>query len=134
MKVHAGRTAFHLAYWMMIQEQFPEFIMAKPGPKGPKSSWMRFKGRNFPKGVTLNHKNDQGCMDLEFHGTTVEELTARRDSKWPDGILITQTGKSAALRLMIRTCDMDRPLAEQSSIILDAFVAARKLAPLAKIA
>jgi len=133
MKVHAGRTAFHMAYWMMIQEQFPEFIMAKPGPKGPSSSWMRFKGRDFPKGVTLNHKNDQGCMDLEFQGTTVADLTARRSAAWPEGIRIAQTGKSAVLRLAIPSCDMDRALADQAPIVHNAFAAARKLAPLAGI-
>ena len=133
MKVHAGRTAFHMAYWMMMQEQYPEFTMAKPGAKGPKSSWMRFKGSNFPKGVTLNHKNDQGAMDLEFERTTVANLTACRSASWPEGVRSAQTGKSAVLRLAIPSCDMDRALADQTALVHEALVAARKLAPLARI-
>lgn len=133
MKVHAGRTAFHMAYWLTMQEQYPEFNMAKPGPKGPSSSWMRFKGSDFPKGVTLNHKNDQGCMDLEFERTIITDLTARRSVSWPEGIRVAQTGKSAVLRLPIASCDMDRPLADQAALVHEAFDAARKLAPLARI-
>ena len=133
MKTHAGRTAFHASYWMIVQERFPEFDMKRPGPKGPKSSWMRFKGHDFPKGVTLNHKNDQGCMDLEFSRTTVADLASRRSPAWPTGVLIVQTGKSAVLRMKIPVCDMDRPLSDQSEYIEGAFNAARALAPLAGI-
>jgi hypothetical protein len=133
MKVHAGRTAFHMAYWMVMQEEYPEFIMARPGAKGPKSSWIRFKGPAFPRGVTLNHKNDQGCMDLEFERTMVADLTSRRSASWPAGIQFAQTGKSAVLRLPVPSCDMDRALADQAPLVHEAFVAARKLAPLASM-
>lgn len=133
MKVHAGRTAFHFAYWTLLQERYPEFIMAKPGPKGPKSSWMRFKETSFPRGVTLNHKNDQGCMDLEFAGKTAGELLARRSPEWPEGAQIRPTKKSAVVRFPVPVCNMDRPLAQQIDAVETALASARLLVPLARL-
>lgn len=133
MKVHAGKTAFHMAYWQMMLEQYPSFIMAKPGPKGPKSDWMRFKCADFPKGVTLNHKNDQGCMDLEFERTSVTELAGLRDASWPQAIRILPRGKSAALSLSIPSCNMDRPLSSQTALVRASFEAALALAGFASI-
>lgn len=130
MRVHAGKTAFHLAYWRFIQEGYPSLIMAKPGPKGPKSDWIRFKAIGFPQGVTLNHKNDQGAMDLEFVRTAVTELAAKRTAAWPEGVQVRPTGKAAVLRLPIPKCDMDRPLAAQVGAVEEALAAALKLAPL----
>lgn len=133
MKVHAGKTAFHFAYWELIQERYPMLVMARPGPKGPKSDWIRFKGHDFPSGVTLNHKNDQGCMDVEFARTKVADLLTRRNAKWPEGVRILQRGGAAALSLPVPRIDMAAPLASQIDRVTGALDAAMKLAPLARV-
>lgn len=128
MKVHAGRTAFHQAYFEHLRTHHPEFVMKRPGPKGPKSDWMLFTGIGFPKGVKLVHKNDQSCVDLEFERTLATDLASRRQASWPDGVAVVQRSKSAALSLQVPSCDMDRPLDEQVAAIEQALIAARQLA------
>jgi hypothetical protein len=132
MKVHAGKTAFHAAYREHLVSTQPLFVMARPGPKGPKSDWMLFKGADFPKGVKLVHKNDQGCLDLEFERTSAVRLEEQRRADWPAEVRAVPRGKkSAALSLPVPICDMERPLPEQIAKIEAAFEAAHRLAPLA---
>ncbi|OSZ72112.1 hypothetical protein CAP39_01715 [Sphingomonas sp. IBVSS1] len=133
MKVHAGKTAFHHAFWQFIQEGYPEFLMHEPGNKGAKSDWIRFKHRHFPKGVTLNYKIDRRRMDLEFARTASVDLLARRSSDWPVGAKVIATGKSAVISLAVPTCEMDRPLEEQVGAIQTVLAAARALVPLARM-
>ena len=130
MKVHVGKTAFQKHYWQHLRSNHPGLVMAQPGPKGPKSDWMLFKGVGFPKGVKLVHKNDQACMDLEFERTLATALEQRR-SNWPEGALIVQRGASAALSLPVPRCDMDRPFAEQIENVRAALAAANRLAAFA---
>lgn len=131
MKVHAGKTAFHRDYYTYLQAHHPELSMARPGLKGPKSDWMYFKGVGFPKGVKFVHKNDQGCIDLEFERTSATDLAKRRRSDWPEGVRVLQRSKSAALSLSVPRCDMDAPLAEQLGSIETTLAVALRLAPCA---
>ncbi|MHC1999585.1 hypothetical protein ACYQR9_03995 [Methylobacterium sp. CM6241] len=133
MQVHAGKTAFHRAYWEHLQAHHPILLMEKPGPKGPKSDWMRFKASGFPKKTTLNHKNNSACMDLEFQGTLKTDVIAQRQPSWPEDLLILQTGKSTVLRLSVPQCDMELPFQHQIDKVDAALVAAHKLVPLARV-
>lgn len=134
MKVHAGKTAFQAAYWEYINALYPQFSMAKPGNKGPKSDWIIFKGTDFPKGVKLVHKNDQGCVDLEFERTSKVELARHRTDEWPQDIRVMARQKSAALSLPAPYCDMNRPLSEQIEKVEAVMEAARRLAEFAELA
>ncbi len=96
MKIHAGKTAFHRQYWEYLRSNYPNFIMAPPGPKGPKSDWMIFKDIGFPKRVKLVHKNDQGCIDLEFERTLAADLAQRRQPNWPEEVRILLRGRRTA--------------------------------------
>lgn len=133
MIVHSGRSTFHLGYWEFLKRNYPQFYMRKPSPKGPKSSWMRFRGHNFPKGVTLNHKADRSAMDLEFAERSVEDVLSRRTSDWPCDIIVKQTGKSTVLRLAVPPCDLDASPTSQESQLTGALDAAVQLAPFADL-
>ncbi len=128
MKVHAGKSAFHQAYWDYLQQHHPDFLMRKPKSKGAKSDWMLFRTLDFPKGVKLVHKNDTCCVDLEFEHTLATDLASRRRPDWPDAVRVLQRGKSAALSLSVPQCDMDLPLADQTERIEVALRAALQLA------
>lgn len=128
MKVHAGKTAFHQAYFQYLTTRYPEFVMKRPGSKGPKSDWMLFTSAFFPKGVKIVHKNDQGCVDLEFERTLATDLASRHRADWPAGIAVLQRSKSAALSLRVPICDMNRPFDEQVPAIEQAMSAAQQLA------
>ena len=106
MLVHSGRTAFHRDFWELLRINYPEFHMNRPTPKGGQSSWIRFKGHSFPKGVTLNFKADQCVMDLEFQGTAVGDLIDALPADLPQEMIAVQTGKSAVLRLALARCSV----------------------------
>ncbi|WP_152542361.1 hypothetical protein [Sphingomonas sp. RIT328] len=131
MKVHAGKTAFHMAYWLLMQERHPQFLMVRPGPKGPKSDWIRYRRADFPKGVTLNHKADQCCVELEFARTTVDELLERRDVDWPKAVRVLARGGSAALSVVVPKVDMGGPFEPQRKLVQMALDAGVLLAPFA---
>lgn len=129
MQMHAGKTAFHLAYWEHLRSHHPTLVMKHPGvKKGPGSDWMIMKGVDFPKGVTLDHKNTEGCIDLSFVRTHVAQLAMLPR---PDGARVLKRGKSAALSLSVPLLDMDRPFEQQIEKVEAALLAAHKLAPFA---
>jgi hypothetical protein len=53
-------------------------MMREPKEKGSKSDWIILKTHDMPKGVSIDHKNDQGCVDLTFNRTFLDNLLAVR--------------------------------------------------------
>jgi hypothetical protein len=127
MKVHSGKTAFHRDYFDHVRAKYPELIMRRPDPKGGKSDWIYLKGFAFPKGVTLIHKNDQGCVDLQFEKTAAVDLATRKHDGWPQGAAVVPRGGSAAVSLPVPRCDMERSLLDQVASVDAALEAARAL-------
>ncbi len=133
LKEHAGATAFHLAYWLTVQEGFPEFLIKKPTPKGGASSVVTIRGIDFPDGVNIYHKLVTGELDLSFSSRATSALLSLRGEDWPTGIKVVQTGKSAVLRLSVPPCDFHIPFDVQLAKVHVALEAAGKLAPFAHI-
>jgi len=133
MKIHAGKSDFHQGYWEYLQLHHPALLMRKPAKKGAKSDWVFFKTIDFPKGVTLVHKNDQACLDLQFERTLATDLAKLRQPEWPEGVRVLQRKKSAALSLRVPRCDVDLPVEGQTDKIEAALAAAYELARLARI-
>ncbi len=133
MKVHGGISAFHLAFWQILQERHPELIMRRPTAKGPGSTWIYLRTADFPKGVSLIFKSDQGCVDLQFENTRAGDLQSLRQSNWPDQCRIAQKGKSAAVSMPVPACDFTKPLADQSAAVADVVATALRLSHLASI-
>lgn len=128
MKVHAGHTDFHRAYWEHLQAHHPEFTMRRPAAKGPKSTWMYFRTQSLPKNATLIHKNEQACVDLQFERTAATALERQRRADWPQGVRVVSRGAAAAMSISVQRCDMDRPLREQIAKVESALAAALELA------
>ena len=133
MTAYVGLTAFHMAYWSTVEEQFSDLVMKRPTMKGSHSSWVVMRGADFPKGVTLNHKLTMGVVDLSFSSTEASSLSAMRTENWPKAARVLRTGKSAALRLAVPICDLNAPFDEQADRVHVALEAARKLAPYAQM-
>jgi PD-(D/E)XK nuclease superfamily len=128
MAVNAENTAFHRDYWEHIQKRHPRIYMARPKSRGSKSSWIIFKGHDFPKGVNMHHKLDQQVLELGFPGRSIEEVLAAK-SDWPDEIVPVQKGGTASLAIRVPPVDMTLGLAAQLPAIEGALAAAYRLMP-----
>jgi hypothetical protein len=125
---NAAKSAFHQQYWEFTRRSFPALTVKRPKAKGSKSNWVYMKAPDMPPKVILCHKNDQGCVDLTFYGRRVQELLGLH-AEWPEGISPQQCGKSAVLRVVVPTLDMERPLSEQEASLEDVLAAACRLIP-----
>jgi hypothetical protein len=126
MAVNAVNTAFHLAYWEHIQKRHPRIHMARPKNRGSYSSWIIFKGHDFPKAVNMHHKFDQQVMEIGFSGHSIEEVLVVK-SAWPDDISPVQKGKTASLAIRVPPIDMKIDFAKQIPSIEEALAAAYRL-------
>ncbi len=133
MKVHANKTLFHGDYWIHVQSHYPTLVMARPGKKGPKSDWMMLRAPDLTSGSVLIHKNDQGCVDLEFARTRATDLAKRRQAHWPTALRVVQRGNSAALSILVPRCNMDISLNDQLDSVDAALRVAEELAAIMKV-
>lgn len=129
MLVNSTRTQFFEDYWRYLRAQHPKLLMRRPSPKGNKSNWVKFKGREFPAGVLLTHKIDQCVMELGFSRTTVEELQ-RNLREVPQSAFTAQRGKTAVLQIEVPELDLHVGFLEQIEAVEAALSAAYRLFPL----
>ncbi|MHC2519014.1 hypothetical protein [Bradyrhizobium diazoefficiens] len=116
MVVNATKSTFHRDYWQYLQRKHPRLLMRQPKEKGSKSDWIILKTFDMPKGVSIDHKIDQSCVDLTFHRTRLDDLlSVRRD--WPNDILPLQRGGSTVLRKLVPKLDMERSLLDQTEFL-----------------
>jgi hypothetical protein len=132
MVVNATNTAFHFDYWEHIQKRHPRIRMARPKNRGSKSSWIIFKGHDFPRGVIMHHKLDQRVLELGFRGRGIEEVLAAK-SDWPDDIVPVQKRGTASLAIRVSPVNMALGLAAQVPAIEEVLAAAYRLMPFASI-
>lgn len=132
MVVNAIKSAFHHDYWEYLQRKHPRLLMREPREKGSKSDWIILKTHDMPKGVSIDHKNDQGCVDLTFGRTRLDELLAVKGD-WPEDIMPLQRGGSTVLRRVVPKLDMERPLAEQIENLEQVLAAAYSLSTYCRV-
>ena len=132
MAVNEANSRFHHDYWAHLARKHPKLIMAKPGNKGSKSSWIIMKGPSFPKGVQLHHKIDQRTVELGFERTSVDNIFAVQ-ADWPDEIRIMQKGKTASLVIDAPRIEMSRALIDQLDALEEALVLAHRLSAYANL-
>ncbi|MCW8306337.1 PD-(D/E)XK nuclease family protein [Acidiphilium sp. PA] len=125
-------TEFQAEYWRYLQTFHPQLLMAKPGDRGPNSTWIILKGHGFPKGVHLNHKISKNIMELAFSRTDITKLINFR-SAWPEDIFIRQKGNEAVMALLTPQIDIRAKFAEQIPAVEAAFKIAERLSKYATI-
>jgi hypothetical protein len=132
MIVNSNKSAFHRNYWEYLQRKHPKLMMREPKDKGSKSDWIILKTYDMPKGVSIDHKNDQGCVDLTFNRTRLDDLLAVR-SEWPDDIIPLQRGGSTVLRKRVPKLDMERAVSEQIDELEQVLTAAYALSAFSRV-
>jgi hypothetical protein len=132
MIVNANKSAFHRDYWEYLQDKHPRLLMREPKDKGSKSDWIILKTYSMPKGVSIDHKINQGCVDLTFNGTRLDDLLAVR-AEWPDEIIPLQRGGSTVLRKRVPKLDMEHAIAEQADVLEQVLAAVHSLSAFSRI-
>ena len=121
-------TAFWQAYREAAAKLLPELTITRlPVIVSRASPWPRFGVGALPEALLLEHKPQQGRVDLTISAQSVERLQAVTLAWLPLGVHVTRAGGSAALRLAVPRVDHLRSFAEQEGEILAAFAAVEKL-------
>ena len=128
MIVNSTKSQFHHDYWDYIQRRHPTILMREPTAKGSKSDWMIMRSTDMPKGVHIVHKNDKGCVDLDFARSKVLDLRAATID-WPEDFRLVQKGGSAVVSLNVRRMDMALSLSAQEALMEEAMAAVHRLIP-----
>lgn len=86
----------------------------------------------MPQGVSIDHKNAHGCVDLTFSRTHLDELLAvKRD--WPEEIMPLQRGGSSVLRKLVPKLDMEQPIGCQLDVLEQVLAAAYDLSSYSRL-
>lgn len=121
-------TAFWQAYRLLANQLLPEIDIARlPRSVGLASPWPRFGAAALPDNLLLEHKPQQGRVDLTFSKSTLEALKQRPPATLPFDIKTAIAGQSAALRIAVPPVDHLRPFNEQDHNVLAVFSAVERL-------
>lgn len=113
----APTTDFWCAYWLSACDYAPELELKEPGPKPSGSDYIYFQPPSLPRGVEICHKFRRGYVDLQLSGMgkRLNEVRAILGPHFGPDMQLTQTAKSAAVRLEVPVLTADLPVADQLS-------------------
>lgn len=110
-KISDEMTDFVMAYWQLVQREYPSLGMAEPKPRPAGSTWIYFHPSDFPKGVDVVHQLTAGFVKVFFTGkaSEFEAIEARYKDMEADfnGFEIQLAGKSVSLSVPV---EIVRPL------------------------
>ena len=97
---HEAVTEFWLRYYRLVQLEYPQLEIRKPGIKPVASDWPEFLNKELGQGRRIVHKWRHECVDLEIRsaGERVDELTGTYALVLPQDADIVRTGGSASIR------------------------------------
>ena len=121
-------TAFWCAYRQLAAELLPNVGISRlPEAVSALSPWPRFGASAIPDEIWLEHKPQQGRVDLTFHKVPLEALKEGLPATLPFDIKPTKAGGSAALRIAVPRIDHLRPFDGQQDEVLSVFAAVERL-------
>jgi hypothetical protein len=121
-------TAFWEAYRLLASQLLPEVDITRlPRLVGLASPWPRFGVAALPDNMLLEHKPQQGRVDLTFARSTLEALRQRLPATLPFGVKSAKAGQSAALRIAVPPVEHLLPFNEQQDNVLSVFTAVERL-------
>lgn len=101
---NAAATEFWAAYLSYAAEHFSELevALAKEGPKGLGAIWPIFGSQTLKDSrISIRHKDDAARVDLIVPKCAVARLNAAVGTILPEGMIITQGGKDAVIRVQV---------------------------------
>jgi hypothetical protein len=128
LEISPEATAFWRSYRMLANQLLPEVDITRLSDSvSAASPWPRFGAATLPSDIWLEHKPQQGRVDLTFAKSTLEELKRRLPARLPIDVKPMKAGHSAALRIAVPRLDHLRPFDDQEEALLSAFAAVDRL-------
>lgn len=133
-EISAEATAFWQAYRQLAGELLPDVGVSRlPAAVSAASPWPRFGASALPADMFLEHKPQQGRVDLTFSKLSLEALKERISATLPFDIKSAKAGGSAALRIAVPRVNHLRPFSEQQEEVLSVFAAVERLLAIGRI-
>ena len=121
-------SAFWQEYRQLANQLLPGVDLTRlPSSVGTASPWPRFGAAVLPTGMLLEHKPQQGRVDLTFAKSTLETLKQQLSVTLPFEVKLEKAGQSAALRVAVPRVDHLRLFAGQEDEVLSIFAAVERL-------
>ena len=113
---------FWQQYWSTALRCGPQLRMRKPGPKGPRSNFIKFCPLGLPSDVSLIHVLSLDCVDLRFEhfGHRLEELDRIYGIYLGRHASIVKVGRAGAIRVPVPHLDQNLPFEPQQQNVLAA--------------
>jgi hypothetical protein len=123
-------TAFVEAYTKEALQWAPE-LNVEPAKKRPAgSTWIQFRPKGLPEGVTVFHQMTRGAVKMFWAGQAADEAVWRQqwDYRKPEGAFLELTGKSMAMSMEVPLIDpLAKPFDVQVAAVREALDAAKRL-------
>ena len=127
-KVSCKATKFWKHYRAAAATELPQLPISGFGESVTRASpWPGFGAGTLPPGVLLQHKPQQGRVDLTVSGQKKDRLQQAMMGRLPLGVVVATAGQSAALRMAVPPVDHLRPFEAQEEEVLAAFAAVKSL-------
>jgi hypothetical protein len=119
-------TEFWSKYWALSIQQYPELEMKKPGIKPANADWPNYRPSSLNKRISIVHKLERGDVDLQVAGAA-DRIDSLKDYLSDVEVEVVKAGKSAAVRLRVKSINRFSSFDSQKDIVIDGLDAARKL-------
>jgi hypothetical protein len=119
---------FWQQYWSTAQRCAPQLGMRKPRPSGPQPVSVKFHPLGLPSGVSLVHKLQHDCVDLQFEyfGHRLEELDKLYGIHLGRHVSIVKVGRAGAIRVPVPNVNPKLPFEPQQQSVLAAIYTAQE--------
>ncbi|MBM3997134.1 MAG: hypothetical protein FJ303_23735 [Planctomycetes bacterium] len=126
---HPGVTQFWLDYWHLVNAEFPQLRMKKPGQVPAGSDWPEFRNPELGPSRVIVHKLASGVVDLQIAsaGDNAEEIAVRNQDVLQGAFEVVRAGKSAAVRATVPKVDRFGDLPSQLEAVRAGLSAASRL-------
>jgi hypothetical protein len=132
MNPDAAVSAVWQALWETASSCTPFLNMERPSAKPGRSTWIYFKSaQGFSledrKQAVIAWKAERGQVDLQFSGTTPEELMLCAEGLLEPDMKVVQASKSSSIRIEVPMIDFNAHPAAQNKNMVVGLVACERL-------
>lgn len=122
-------SAFWRRYWELAKIEAPDLEMPEPSRKPSGAGFVWFRPPSLPQGVTICHKLNYGCVDLQFSGmgARLNELEAEHGPYLEADMQLVRATKSGAVRLAVPTLRSNQVAANQEGLMIEGIRSANRL-------
>lgn len=132
-EVSLEATAFWQAYRQLANELLPEVDITRLATTVSRASpWPRFAAMTLPSNLLLEHKPQQGCVDLTFDKCALDDLKGRLPAGLAFDIQAVRVGGSSALRIPVPRVDHLQSFVSQKDTLIAICAAINRLLALGR--